>query len=578
MLVYQGPLGHKTLLGTPLPLNQQGDWNLGAIWIRIYEPDDNVNALGGVPMPKVYFELPNGSKYFIGSDFSLLQRRADTTSPNRVIVSQPNAVFGPSYGWGKSFGISRAILNGICMTNSWYNQRDSIIKIDLGWTGRGENQSAPGNIEPHATTNNYASYAGRSTTVPPGMVAVLTGKLPTFPSTKNGEAIMTTGQVRYWSIIGIDQDPFSPMPATTVHAIADDEVTIDANRNFVIAYSRITDRPSNATKTNGVSWVDWGTQSNLGLLMRWVCVAPEWSFEYSPQENNLDFKHCDWASNLYDSTLIGVNWRNGFMKCYLPRVHYMTKAEFEALGNNLNAEKIPIWVDSSYTNAGAAESQLGAITVSSVADATPANAGTNLNDGNMSTFWSSLWGVTNVTATVDLGAIKKISAIKLNWDWIFFGKDYTIKVSDNNTNWTIIATATNENGAVDLYKNLHNISGRYIKLELTNYNIGYYRLAEFEVYTSDCNCSAPSDIVEIKKDDFLFDVFPVPATNILNIKTSLSEKTFLSIFDIYGIQRIEKSLSENNSTIDITILPAGIYLSVLTAGKQKYTKIFVVIK
>ncbi|MGL5891690.1 MAG: hypothetical protein ACRC3B_17490, partial [Bacteroidia bacterium] len=48
MLVYQGPLGFKTIAGTPLPANQQGAWNLGALWIRIYEPDDNVDALGGV--------------------------------------------------------------------------------------------------------------------------------------------------------------------------------------------------------------------------------------------------------------------------------------------------------------------------------------------------------------------------------------------------------------------------------------------------------------------------------------------------------------------------------------------------
>jgi hypothetical protein len=29
LLVYQGPLGHKTIAGTPLPTIEQGDWNLG---------------------------------------------------------------------------------------------------------------------------------------------------------------------------------------------------------------------------------------------------------------------------------------------------------------------------------------------------------------------------------------------------------------------------------------------------------------------------------------------------------------------------------------------------------------------
>lgn len=35
MMVYQGPLGYKTIVGTALPTEQQGDWNLGALWIRI---------------------------------------------------------------------------------------------------------------------------------------------------------------------------------------------------------------------------------------------------------------------------------------------------------------------------------------------------------------------------------------------------------------------------------------------------------------------------------------------------------------------------------------------------------------
>lgn len=562
MMVYQGPLGHKTVVGTPLA--NGGDWDLGCLWLRIYEPDNNVNALGGVPMPKIYFELPNGSRYFIGSDFTALQRRADTTIANRVVVSQPNPNFGPEYGWGKSWGITRSLLNGICSSNNWYNQRDSVRKLELGWTGRGEYQPAPGNIEPHATTNNYASYLGRTIAVPPGMVAVLTGKLPTFPSTKNGEAIMTPGDVRYWSIIGVDQDIFSPLPATTAHAICDDEVTIDVNRNYVIAYSRIVDKPNNASTANGVSWVDWGTQSELGVLMRWVCVAPDWRFSLAPHEHNLDYLHSDWSSPLYDSTLIGVNWRNGFMKCYLPRVHYMTKAQFEALGNNLDAEKIPVWVDSSLTKRGAAESRLGTIIASGSLDATAANAPSNVNDGNFNTAWSAAWNTPNSWITVDLGSVKKISAVKLAWDWILFGKDYTIKTSNDNITWTTIATAVNENGQIDLYRNLQNVSGRYVKLDLTAFNTLYYRLGEFEVYTSDCNCNAP--VVTSIKDNSTngtngISLYPNPATNEIYISNNQSDNTDTNYF-VYNIEGKRITTIEINKTdrkIDISNLSNGVY-------------------
>jgi hypothetical protein len=490
MMVYQGPLGHKTITGAALPV--PGDWDLGCLWVRIYEPDNTVNALGGVPMPKVYFQLPNGKKYFIGSDFSALQRRGDTTTPNRVTETQPNVNFGASYGWGKSWGITRSMLNGVCLYNNWRDSTARVREIDLGWTGRGEFQPAPGNIEPHATTNNYISYVGRPVAIPSGMVAVLTGKLPAFPSTKNGEAIMTGGDVRYWSIIGIDQDPLSPLPATTANAITDDEVKIDANRNYVIAYSRAIDKPTNATAANGVSWVNWGTQSELGLLMRWLCIAPEWRFSLAPHEHNLDFSHSDYSGILYDSTLLGVNWRNGFMKCYLPRIHYMSKADFEALGNNLDAEKIPVWVDSNYAKAGAAESQRSAAVVASgTLNASADNAASNVKDAKINTAWSSAFDQPNSWITLDLGAVKKISAIKLFWDYIFFAKDYSINISTDNINFTSIATATNENGQIDLYKNLRNLSARYIKLSLTRYNVAYYRLIEFEVYATDCNCTPP---------------------------------------------------------------------------------------
>ncbi len=582
MMVYQGPLGHQTVIGTALPANQQGDWNLGAVWIRIYEPDNNVDRLGGVPLPKAYFQLPNGDKYFVGSDFSALQRRADTTIANRVTAPGSQSGYGPAAGWYKSWGITRSMLNGVCISNNWHRPDSSarVRAIDLGWTGRGEFQPAPGNYEPHATTNNYATYLGRTVSLAPGMVAVLTGKLPTFPSTRNGEPTMTSADVRYWSIIGLDQDPLSPMPATTIHAITDDEVTIDGNRNYVICYSRDTERPTNAYAGNGVSWVNYGTQSDIGLLMRWVNVKPEWTFPYDPHEANLDFSHSDWSGTLYDSSLIGINWRNGFMQCYLPRVHYMTKAQFEAIGSNVNAENVPVWVDSSYTNAGPAQSRFSTVTVSSVADTAAVNAGTNLIDGNMNSAWSSLWGVPLCNAVIDLGSVKKISAVKLNWDWIFFGKDYTIQVSNDNITYTTIATSINGNGAVDLYSYLQNVSGRYVKLDLTNYNAGYYRLGEFEVFTTDCNCgnNATVGINSNTETGFELNLYPNPASEFITVKTNVREKASLQIYDLQGKLWLDKTISTGITTISTSELPVGTYIAVIADSKKRITKRFVKIK
>jgi hypothetical protein len=582
MLTYQGPLGYKTIAGTALPT--PGDWNLGALWIRIYAPDDQVDALGGVPMPKAWFELPNGQKYFVGSDFTELQRRADLTIANRVVEPVNAGLSGPETGWFKSWGISRSILNGVCGANNW-SRPDSgarVNAVDLGWTGRGEFQPAPGNIEPHATTNNYASYLGRTLTVPTGYVGVLTGKLPTFPSTRNGEASMVPAQVRYWSICGIDQDPFSPLPATTIHAISDDEVLIDGQRNYVIAYSRASERPTNATAQNGVSWVDWGTQSSHGIMMRWVCVAPEWHFALSPHENHLDWAHSDWAGSQYDSTLLGVNWRNGFMQCYLPKVHLMTVAEFEALGSNLNAEKIPVWVEENY-QPGPSEALLGSLSVSSLLDGEPGSAAANAHDGDLETGWASAFGQADASVTVDLGSPKVVSAVKLFWDWVFFAKKYSVEASTDNSNWTTIATAAQENGQIDLYKNLQGVQARYVRLRLTEPNLLWYRLMEFEVYTNDCDCEAPTVATPPeprRSAPMALRFAPNPAVSQVMFQHNFAEEwATYRVFDAKGQAFAHFEAYGAPAPVDVSEWPAGAYyVLVQTASGRSGTGKLIVAK
>jgi hypothetical protein len=111
-----------------------------------------------------------------------------------------------------------------------------------------------------------------------GKVAVLTGRMPTFPDTRNGAAAMTAAQVRYWSICGYDNSLFAKLPGSAIHCAMDDEIALDAQRRYVIVYSRPKDRPRNAVPQAGVTWIDWGPTNELGLMMRWKTIRPEWSF------------------------------------------------------------------------------------------------------------------------------------------------------------------------------------------------------------------------------------------------------------------------------------------------------------
>jgi hypothetical protein len=282
LLVYQGPWGEKGFYGNKKP--QGGKWDVGNVWIRIYAPDKNKGALGGVAKPKVYYQLPDGRKYFIGANYSELLKRANATMKARVANTVPNVHTPAFMGWHKSFGIVRSILNGACLADGWERRSNApkINAVDLGVTGRGEFQSPPGNYEPHATTNNYATYLGRSVTVQKGMVAVLVGQLPTTPATFNGNRYMQSAQLRYWSICGYDNSLEAKLPGSAINGIMDEDMVLDRNRNYILAYSRPADRPTNATSDNGITWVNWGPTADLGLMMRYVSIAKDWALHTAP--------------------------------------------------------------------------------------------------------------------------------------------------------------------------------------------------------------------------------------------------------------------------------------------------------
>ncbi|MEM6723242.1 MAG: discoidin domain-containing protein [Bacteroidota bacterium] len=571
LLAYQGPLGQQTILGTPNP--EPGDWNLGCLWIRIYRPDLNTDALGGVPMPKVYYELPTGDQYFIGSDFSKLLDRVNATAPNRNTISTDNPNYGSHVGWNKSWGITRNILNGVCFANDWTFLKDSIRAIELGWTGRGEFQNPPANMEPHATINNYCTYLGRAINVPPGRVAVLTGKLPTFPDTKNGEPVMQDGQVRYFSLTGIDADPFSGFPSSAVHAISDDEMIVDADNNYIIVYSRESDRPINAYPSDNVSWVNWGTQSELGVIARWVCVSPDWTFPMAPQENNLTYLNSDWASPQFDSALIGVNWQKGFMGCYQPKVHYMAVEQFEALGSNLQSNQVPVWVDDNYS-IGPTASQFGSVAAASVLDASTDSEPSNAIDGNLATAWASGLGNPATSITIDLDSVQQISAIKLQWDLIFFGKDYNIETSSDGVVWEAIISVSDENGSTDVYDHLVGVQGRYVRLNLTQFNLVFYRLIEFEVYTlgSPCDLGVTVNTLENQLDEEpdLF-IFPNPSSDIFTIQVKGLKSTY-TLFTLSGKQLLQGTFPGEQFELDLSQFPNGVYLLTVQVGEEQVTQ------
>lgn len=337
---YQGPWGADRQRG-----HGRGVWDTGDLWIRYYAIDHGKGPLGGVTLPKAYYTLPDGRAYYINADTTQLVANGNLTIVARkTLPGDPPALWGPKIGWDKKFGIFLSIATGLAQVlNS--NDKQYLRALDLGVTSRGEDQAPPRNFEPSTSTCTYINYLNRGLSLGRGKIAVLTGKLPTFPDTRNGASTLKPAEMRYWSITGYDAniDPNQKLPGAAITSVMDDEVVLDAQRRYVIVYSRERDRPANATELSGVTWVNWGPTASQSWTLRWLSVAPEWNMAISPNEFNLPWSKTTWSAKRYDSRLVGDNNHNGFLGEYLPQVHYLTKAEFEKLGSPVKPNNVPAW-------------------------------------------------------------------------------------------------------------------------------------------------------------------------------------------------------------------------------------------
>ena len=329
--------------GTP-----QKDWrkrfDMGNIWVRYYAPDSKNAPFAGVRAPRVWYELPDGRRYFVRVDKTGWQAQLNRTIIAKTSApTEPAKTNGPNQGWGKQWGILSAIYSGIAGTTGLVDKR-WVREFDLGTNGRGENVPAPGNYEQSATTCTYINYLNRGMSLGRDKIMVIEGRFPTYPDTRGGLQTMAGAQMRYWSLSGYDISlPEADGFAGAVHvSLMDDEITLDKNRHYIIALSRANERPRNATRENGVTWANWGETGTLAFTLRWMSIAPEWTFPLAPDEAHLG-RETDWASKRFDQNRIGRNNRTGFLGDYQPVVHYLSRRDFEKLGDGFDASALPIW-------------------------------------------------------------------------------------------------------------------------------------------------------------------------------------------------------------------------------------------
>ncbi|NJL28128.1 MAG: hypothetical protein HC897_09620 [Thermoanaerobaculia bacterium] len=155
-----------------------------------------------------------------------------------------------------------------------------------------------------------------------GQVVVIRGKMPTHPKTRHHQKTWPAdAQVRYWS-------------ATTGGSVAsgagwdsvfDEDVALDKDGYFTLVMSWKEDRPKNAIKENGVTWIDFGAGEGHYVGARsWVNTV---YFRY--MDSNPSWKQS--PVNIPPPTpQQPIPQDAEVMQEYFPRAVYMSKADFEA--------------------------------------------------------------------------------------------------------------------------------------------------------------------------------------------------------------------------------------------------------
>lgn len=331
---FRGPWGDPGF-NEPSPFaDHKGMWTWGEMWLRYYANDTAAGPLGGVPLPRMTFTLPDGKQFWIATDYTAQSARVNQTSAVPTTAPADPPAGSSARGWTTNWGILRGGMQAYAdvwgLPAGYASSAEYARTMDKAIQGRGEDVAAPGNYQTSATLSNYNVYLNKGMSLGPGKVFVLTGKLPTAPKTQAGNPTMTAGQIRYVNFSTYNvSDITSPTFGQAITTVMDEQMPVDANGYFCIVYSRPADKPTNLGPK--CKWIDWGPMASVVIMARYLTVGPEWTSPKIPTET-LTGRKTDGQSTSYQPGLLDVNNQSGFMGEYHPIAHYMTKAQFQALG------------------------------------------------------------------------------------------------------------------------------------------------------------------------------------------------------------------------------------------------------
>lgn len=197
----------------------------GLLMMRVYVPVDPRSPQGGVPFPSVTWQTTGGT--VLSADAACSR---NSPSTNGTIAQELNSQSFPAAAPAAA------------------------AHAEPVW-GRAGSSPYVG-----AFGNQQNAYMTATISRDKGNLVVIHAKAPTFPNTSAGQPAYGRWQMRYWSICENSVD-------TRVISCAPDYQASLVNGYYTYVISDPSQRPTNATARNGITWLPWGSTDPAGVVI-----------------------------------------------------------------------------------------------------------------------------------------------------------------------------------------------------------------------------------------------------------------------------------------------------------------------
>jgi len=225
----------------------------GTFLYRVYVPDRGQDAKGGVPLPKVTLEPEGGAGGAPGIDACRELQAPYAWQVNSLIEDAP-ALPDPTDD-GDGFP-GRNPPRWRLFTNFCASAVDIMLDNEQGEQFHPDASERCGD-GPGFFSNRDIAYVFTGTSRGFGEVLVLRAGAP------------RPGQLRYWSFC-----QYEPATQRVIACIRDDRVRVGPRGFYKIVVSTADERPRNARRACGVTWLPWGPQPQGLLIYRHMLPRP----------------------------------------------------------------------------------------------------------------------------------------------------------------------------------------------------------------------------------------------------------------------------------------------------------------